>query len=258
MVNSCPLLRCTRLVVFVIAAIAATSCNLLEKDDTDRGPNVLGGSVDIELTKVGGTFSLGINDVTHAGEFSDDVKITRNDNGIVTLDVKLVGDSRVRNALDSMLGTRELPLVLKNALIDKYKSRFNATLDTSDPSKQTITLKLKLKVTSEGLQEFVTTGSESKPFTIGKYSMNVGDEWNIVNVDGETVRRKVVHKSTTDDHPLAFWLIKVLKIEERTDNDPLLEKVTYFINHKFGLVGVEILSKTGSPMSAYIFPPNLN
>ena len=54
---------------------------------------------------------------------------------------------------------------------------------------------------------------------------------------------------------MGFWLIKVLKIEQ-TKEDPIIDKITYITNHKYGLVGVILQTKNGQVFRLGIFPPN--
>lgn len=95
-----------------------------------------------------------------------------------------------------------------------------------------VTLKnVKFKVTTEGIESI--NGFE--PGVIVKYDSKVGDTYKLD--DGGV--RKVTSKSTDDDYSYGFYMIKVLKVEE-TPNKLGVKKITYWANHKFGLVGVEI------------------
>jgi hypothetical protein len=95
-----------------------------------------------------------------------------------------------------------------------------------------VTLKnVKFKVTTEGIEAI--NGFE--PGIIVKYDSKVGDTYKLD--DGR--ERKVTSKSTDDDYSYGFFLIKVVKVEE-TPNKLGVKKITYWANHKFGLVGVEI------------------
>jgi len=95
-----------------------------------------------------------------------------------------------------------------------------------------VTLKnVKFKVTTEGIEAI--NGFE--PGVIVKYDSKVGDTYKLD--DGG--QRKVTSKSTADDYSYGFFNIKVLKVEE-TPNKLGVKKITYWANHKFGLVGVEI------------------
>ena len=57
-----------------------------------------------------------------------------------------------------------------------------------------------------------------------------------VLVDGH--KRKVVARSSEDDYSYGFFNIKVIKVEEDL-NMMGVSKITYWANHKFGLVGIE-------------------
>ncbi len=121
----------------------------------------------------------------------------------------------------------------------------------------TVSFDLKMKITSEGIQEFVSSNNDlSRPYTIIKYAANVGDKYEFTNSEGIKVTRTVTSKSTTDDYPVGFYLIKVSKIEE-TKEDVFVDKVTYITNHKFGLVGVIIKTKNGKTMQLGLIPPNM-
>jgi hypothetical protein len=99
----------------------------------------------------------------------------------------------------------------------------------------------KIKQTVEGIECQNSMG----PGIVVRYASNVGDTYPV----GSTGRtRTVVSKSTTDDYYYGFYLIKVIKVEE-----PMLKlksgglsKVTYWANHKFGLVGVKYDFADGS------------
>ncbi|MBN8573221.1 MAG: hypothetical protein J0M05_04860 [Candidatus Kapabacteria bacterium] len=96
----------------------------------------------------------------------------------------------------------------------------------------------------------------SKPFTLVKYSAIVGDKYEFTDNDNVKITRQVVYKSTTDDYDIVFWKIKVLKVEE-TKDDPIVEKIVYVANHKFGLVGVMVHFKNGAIAKLGLVPSNL-
>lgn len=49
----------------------------------------------------------------------------------------------------------------------------------------------------------------------------------------------------------------MLKVEETGEEDPLIEKITYYTNHKYGLVGMENLTKNGKTLEVGVLPPTL-
>lgn len=230
------------------------------KESAPTGPNDLGGDSNLELTTVGNTFNAFLTAEGYNPAFDrmhDSVVITRNDGGIVTTHVQVGFDSLFVVALDSTLGTTALPWSVKLSILDTYLKRFGATIDSTNKQAMKVTFDLKMKVTSDGIQEYVNgKGDLSKPFTIVKYGAAVGDKYEFTNSEGVKLTRTVVAKSTTDDYPIGLWLIKVIKVEQ-TGEDPLVEKITYFANHKFGLVGVLVRTKSGKEMKIGIIPPTL-
>lgn len=228
--------------------------------DSVTDPNDIGGTTDIELSKVGGKFDVYLNAEggTDLYKLKDTVSITKNDNGLVTIHGAFGFDSTFVRSLDTALGVSQLPMSAKLALVDTYTKRYGAVLDTTNKKAMTLNVDLKTKITSEGIQEFISSrGDMSQPKTIVKYSWDAGYKYEFTDKDGAKITRTVVSKSTTDDYAIGFLLIKVSKVEETKENDPLIEKITYVANHKFGLVGVIIKTKNGKEIKAGIFPPNM-
>jgi hypothetical protein len=94
------------------------------------------------------------------------------------------------------------------------------------------TTAVKFKLTSEGIESIAPLD----PGVIVNFGSNVGDVYT-----GSTgAKRTVVSKSTTDDYPWGMLNIKVMKIEE-TPNKLGVKKITYYANHKFGLVAIEFV-----------------
>lgn len=101
-------------------------------------------------------------------------------------------------------------------------------------------------VTATGVKvKFTDEGIENKfPFFEGvlvKYNSNVGDTYPVK--DSKTVR-KVIKKSTTDDFPFGIYNIKVVGVEHELNFNGL-KKITYYTNHKFGVVKVECELENG-------------
>lgn len=108
---------------------------------------------------------------------------------------------------------------------------------------------VQFKNTDKGI-EFLTGPTSG---ILVKYSSSVGDEYPIGDTD---YTRKVVSKSTTDDYPYAFYNIKVIEVEE--DASALaasggVSKLTYYANHRFGLVGFKITFDDGSSAKFTVF-----
>ncbi len=111
----------------------------------------------------------------------------------------------------------------------------------------------KFKQTLEGIESYIGSGEG----TIVKYASNVGDTYSV----GSTGRtRTVVSKSTTDDYNYSGLLIKVMKIEEPTPGLKSIgiSKITYWANHKFGLVGVQYDLTDGTSLYLPIYSSTTN
>lgn len=239
--------------LLLAAFIIISSC------DTPLGPNEIGGSTDLPLTQVGNEFNIypSIKGIASPAFdlIKDSIIITKNVNGIVTFKGKFTTNETALKSIDTMLGTASLPEVLKHQIVDTYLEKYGATIDTSDHYNLRLDVEFKLKITSEGIQDFIySDGNESKPFTIVKYSSNVGDKYEYTAKNGVKIVREVVQKNPTEDWNLSFWTIKTIRVEEKTENDPVIKKMTYIANHKFGLVGVIIELKDGKIIETQIVP----
>jgi hypothetical protein len=94
---------------------------------------------------------------------------------------------------------------------------------------------LQIQQTTEGIKNL--TG-----YTAGvlvKYDATVGDTYPIGNT-GKV--RTVVSKSTTDDYPYGFLLIKTVQVDMPPTSlkSTGISKFTFVANHKFGLVGLKV------------------
>ena len=96
---------------------------------------------------------------------------------------------------------------------------------------------IKFKSTKEGIESV----SGLDPGVIVKYDASVGDTYPTSS--GKT--REVVSRSSDDDYNYGYYLIKVIKVEENT-NAMGVSKITYWANHRFGLVGIEFTFDDGS------------
>jgi len=223
-------------------------------------PTTIGGDTNLELTQVGNMFGVYLSTDSYIPGFdrmTDSVVITKNDNSNVTVHAQVGFDSIFVVTLDSALGTTSLPYDTKLALVDTYLQRFGATLDTTDKQAMTLSFDLKLRITSEGIQDYVNSkGDLSRPFTVVKYNAAVGDTYEFTNSEGVKITRTVTYRSTTDDYSVGFWLLKIIKVEQ-TQEDPIIERITYYANHKYGLVGVVLRTTAGKEVKLGIFPPTL-
>ena len=233
-------------------------------DDTSKDPNVIGGDGNLEQNKVGATYgaTLKISGV-HQGllnDIRDSITVTENNNGNITLKTKIIFNEAQFQAIADALGFSELPENEFNQLLDTYKNKYGFSIDTNNPEAMVVEYDLKCKMTSEGIQDYVySSGNLNKPFTLIKYADPVGSKYEFTESDGNKITRKIIHIDEKESYPLIWWNIKVTKVEE-INNDPLLSKIIYYANHKFGLVGVEFYLKNGKVAALSIIPwdnPNL-
>lgn len=242
----------------IFLALLVYSCK--ESED----PNSIGGSTDVPFAKVGDTSTVlvGFDELIPGMERPIiDFVVETSKNGIVVRKGHFETDTAFTHKIDTLLGTATLPSQIKTALREKAIRAFNIQIDSSDKNNLKLDFTIKAKVTSEGLQDFIHSElDESKPFTLVKYNAKVGDKYEFTDKDGNRFVREVTFRSTTDDYPLAFWLIKVIKVEETITEGPLKDlagKMTYYTNHKFGLVGIEWTKPDGKTLKITIFPSNL-
>jgi len=98
-----------------------------------------------------------------------------------------------------------------------------------------------MKQTKDGLE--LLSGPTSG--ILVNYSSSVGDKYQ---TDDPGIEREVVSKSTTDDYPYGFYNIKVIEVEEPTSvlKSGGVSKITYYANHRFGLVGIQFSFDDGT------------
>lgn len=109
---------------------------------------------------------------------------------------------------------------------------------------------VKVKVTKEGIEGI----AGFPPGVIVKYDAVVGDKYPV----GSSGRsREVVSRSSTDDYSYGFYDIKVIKVEE-TPNEKGVKKISYWANHRFGLVGIQFDFDDGTSAKFPVYNSNEN
>lgn len=145
-------------------------------------------------------------------------------------DISAVVTSR-EDGISSFSGTAVVTSqALKNILSNFPGTTINGNNVTVDG--------VELKITNEGVES--VTGL--LPGILVRYGSKVGDTYPI---PGTNKKRTVVSKSTEDDFAWAFFLIKVVKVEEPTQQFGV-NKTTYIANHKFGIVEIVFEMDDGS------------
>ena len=204
--------------------IGICSCDLLEPKKED--PNTLNGDVNLDYTKVGYKSNVYIK-IDNGSVPNGTMTVQKNENGIVTYKINI-----------NMAGFKD--------------SAFYANLlgpDNRD-NKGNVFVELKMKVTSEGIQDFY---NREKPWTVLKYNDGVGTEYPYVKANGEKLIRKITEKTGKDDWPYGMLYIKTSKVEsDMPSDDKYAKKIIFRANHKFGLVYVELILINGQSVKMNI------
>jgi hypothetical protein len=210
-----------KMLILLLAAgvLAATSC----KKDSASPKYDVGGDTNLEGNQVGTTYPLYIKiGNTAIDATKDTVKVTKNDNGVITLYTSIA----IPTAYQA------IPL-------------FSGLVNSSGRIVKTI----QIKNTSEGIVDYYN--KTKQPFLLVKYDASVGDSWSFATTDGKTATRKVTSISTTDDFYWDGMLIKVITIEQNSTY-PGVQKITYKANHKWGLVFISAILDDGTVLETTI------
>lgn len=242
--------------------ILSLALALLLSCDETTGPNELKGETNLELTKVGNEFGVIISMrdkyIPAFGRIKDSVRIIKNENGIVTFKGTFSTDLESLRQLDTLFNTHQLPETNKRQVVDAYLNKFGISIDTSNHDDLKLHFSATYKITSEGIQDFVySKGDLSKPFTMIKYSAKVGDKYEFTTPDGEKITRTVIQTHTTEDWEIGFLIVKTTRVEQPMVNDPLIKKITFIGNHKYGLVGAIYEMNDGKIFEIKILPWNV-
>jgi len=205
----------------IFAFVVLASCD----KEGNGNSNTLGGDTDIPMNSIGNEFSGTIsfdNDY-----FNTDGVVTESDDGIVSVDV-----------------TCEFPedFPLADLLPESYTDN-DGNLDAT----------LEFKNTSEGILDYLNEDGE--PFVLVKYDSEVGDKYVCEKKDGTKITRKVTAKSTDDDYPYGYYNIKTVTVEQDS-RIPGIEKIVYNANHRFGLVGVDIVMEDDEIIHMTLYSEN--
>jgi hypothetical protein len=206
---------------FLVLVLFATSC---KKDDNNSGSSSsIGGSSTIPINTVGNTFTNFV--VVGVSSYQGTITMTKITNGVATVQFKAVIPSNI-------------PIL--QGIKTKYKDASgNLSCEGS------------FKITDAGILDY--NNKDHLPFVLVKYDANVGDKYTLTKNDGTKIVRTVVRKSTTDDYPWNGMFIKTVDVEQ-SSNIPGVRKITYFTNHKFGLVAVMVEMDDGSKPKLSLVP----
>ncbi len=209
---------------FVLILFVVFSCDLFGGDNLDNVKDI-GGDTDLPENKVGsvikGRGSIGDKIINTDAQ----LEVIKNEDGIITV-----------------RATGTIPAELK-----KYKSlipqEFLKFVDSNDK----VSADFRFKNSTNGVAYVDSKGKQS---VITKYDLKEGDSWTQKTSNGDVFKRKVIHRSTTNDFQYRFFKIKVITIEQ-TLPYPGFSKVVYMSNHKFGIVQADIYLEDGTKMSIW-------
>jgi len=108
-----------------------------------------------------------------------------------------------------------------------------------------------VKMTDKGIMNVYDEGN----LILVKYDAKVGDTYKLKR-GANTMTREVIAKSTEDDFFWGWMMIKTIDVEETGRGIPGVSKITYFTNHKFGLVSVKFDLEDGTSKMVGIYSNN--
>lgn len=213
--------------LFIAFVLGACSSFNLDPSSSSSKSNTLKGDVDISMNTVGNKLSaIGLS-IDDSGVYTEpSIEIIKSEDGVNTF--KVVVDLSKDPNLASF--NRIIPDELKD-------------------EQGRISFETKLKITSEGWLDY--SNIDEEPVVIVRYDCKVGDKYSVTTKSGSKIVREITHKSTTDDYDYGFLQIKVIKVEQETSFPGFKKYVGYF-NHKFGMVGLEIVAEDGTTLSSVI------
>ena len=158
--------------------------------------------------------------------------LTGNFNGASNIDVKVVS---LDNGISTIEGTFTMTDPRYKKLIESHPKYFDVDGD------KVRVHDVKFKVTTNGIEN---VSGESNGIVI-KYDSQEGDTYS----NG----RRVTHVSTDNDFSWRGMKIKVIQVEGETQKADGVKSVTYWGNHRFGIVAVETTFDDGSTDYASVY-----
>ena len=184
---------------------------------------------------------------TPMGEIGNTFTSSHNIPGLSTVSAEVTG---FEDGVSIITGTATLTnpnlVDLVNALQPIFPSQVSVDGDE-------VSVELHARFTDKGISSLYN----DEEMILVKYDAKVGDKYT-AKVDGKTITNEVVARSTDDDFYWNGFYIKVIKMESTGHDLGGLKTVTYYANHKFGLVGVKLLFDNDNTISASIYSDNIN
>jgi hypothetical protein len=211
----------TRIIIYLSILAVLYSCGSFDFGSTNK----ISGTTDIPMNKVGVTFSPGIMlpDAFYNGKATAEITSVEGDKTTISITATLPTNYPILEGIKS-----------------KYK-------DASGNLKCDATFKF----TDKGIIDYNNPNHE--PFVLIKYDAKVGDKYTFEKPDGTVITREVIRKSTEDDFYWGGMIIKTIDVEQDS-RIPGVEKITYFTNHKFGIVAVRTTMEDGTTAQVDLYP----
>lgn len=222
----------TLAVLLLAGTLISSSCSLFGGDKND-----IGGSTDVPFAQTGTEMTLGTMIVGSSSvPVNAKVTVVSNDKG--------EGKAKVEFNVNEIANTPDVKVIADYIL--------NYVLpNTQADASGKVTAEVGFKATEEGMLDYIY----GDPFIIVKYGDGVGTTYSAKTPTGVEQTREIVAKSTTDDFPYGFMYIKTSKVEQEL-NAGGVRKMTYYANHKFGLVYWEVSLDDGSKVGSYLYSSN--
>ena len=210
-------------ITYFIIALVLVIASCKKDDDNSGNSNSIGGSTSIPINTVGNTWANSI--IAGTSFYQGTITITSITDGVATVQFSAAIPANI-------------PIL--QGIKAKYKDGSGNLICEG-----------KYKMTDAGILDY--NNIDHEPFVLVKFDASVGDKYTLTKSDGTKIVREVVRKSTTDDYYWGGMLIKTIDVEQ-SSNIPGVKKITYFSNHKFGLVGVMVEMDDGSKPQLSLFP----
>src|SRR6056297_3919862 len=165
-----------RLVLAVLLIVGLTSCDILG-GDSKSATEPIGGDP-TPMGSVGNTFSI-------PGMTGEVIEVIQSDGAVSTIQL-------TANITDPVL----LDMAQQLSFLQVNGNQVSGSK--------------KFRITDKGIQSYTKDG---KPFTMVEYGAKKGDSYRLKRSSSDLVR-EVTHKSTDDDYPWAFFMIKTVQVEE--------------------------------------------
>lgn len=214
-------MRKSFLLLFAMAFLSACDWFVLDKQKSDS----ISGTTDIPINTTGNTFTSSIKIGNSYQNINGSIAITNVSNGVATVNF-------------------QFPLPANQPILNNIKPKYKDAAGN-------LNCEAKYKMTDKGILDY--NNLDHEPFVLVKYDAKVGDKYTLEKSDGSKIVREVVRKSTDDDYYWGNMMIKTIDVEQ-SSNIPGVDKIVYFTNHKFGIVGVRVYMEDGTTSQVDLTP----